>query len=127
MTKPKKSLYGRYREILGVLARYGYGWALAEINLGGKIPLGDRVRGVAEQDSQHQAERLRLAFEELGPTFIKLGQILSTRADMLTPAYIDELAKLQDAAPPVPYAQIESIIREELEASPQELLSLIHI
>ena len=46
-------------------------------------------------------EHLRLALEELGPTFIKLGQILSTRPDLLPPDFVSELSKLQDAAPPV--------------------------
>ena len=49
---------------------------------------------------------LRLALEELGTTFIKLGQILSTRADLLPPEYLAELTKLQDSAPPVPFDAI---------------------
>jgi ubiquinone biosynthesis protein len=60
------------------------------------------------------AERLRMALGELGATFIKLGQILSTRADLLPPVYQAELAKLQDQAPPVPVAAIRAAIEEEL-------------
>lgn len=61
-----------------------------------------------------QAEHLRLAFEELGATFIKLGQILSTRSDLLPPEFIHELSKLQDAVPPEPSSVIETQIEREL-------------
>ena len=57
---------------------------------------------------------LRLALEELGTTFIKLGQILSTRADLLPPDYLAELTKLQDSAPPVPFAEIQETLLTEL-------------
>lgn len=61
-----------------------------------------------------QPEHLRLALEELGTTFIKLGQVLSTRADLLPPEYQAELATLQDAAPPVPAENVREVLREEL-------------
>ncbi|HTM00534.1 MAG TPA: AarF/ABC1/UbiB kinase family protein [Candidatus Omnitrophota bacterium] len=61
-----------------------------------------------------QAERLRVAFGELGVTFIKLGQMLSTRADLLPPDVIAELSKLQDSAPPVPFEEIRRILMEDL-------------
>ena len=57
---------------------------------------------------------LRLALEELGTTFIKLGQILSTRADLLPPEYLAELTKLQDSAPPVPFDAIQQVLVAEL-------------
>ena len=66
---------------------------------------------------------MRLTLEELGPTFIKLGQLLSTRPDLVPPAYADELAKLQDDAPPVPVDEIRDAIRQELGAEPEELFS----
>ena len=59
-------------------------------------------------------EHLRLALEELGPTFMKLGQILSTRPDLVPERYGAELAKLQDAASPVPVEEIRAVLREEL-------------
>jgi ubiquinone biosynthesis protein len=65
-----------------------------------------------------QPQRLRLALGELGATFTKLGQTLSTRADILPPEYIAELSKLQDAAPPVPTASVLAIIERELEVAP---------
>lgn len=90
----------RYREIAAVLARHGIG------------VLGrDRARHVRE------------ACEELGTTFIKLGQMLSMRADLLPAEYRDELAKLQDDVPPVVFEDIEDVIVAELGASPELLFS----
>jgi ubiquinone biosynthesis protein len=68
-------------------------------------------------------ERLRLVLEELGPTFVKLGQLLSTRPDLLPPAYIAELSKLQDAAPPVSIEAITETIRAELGADPSQIFA----
>jgi len=62
-------------------------------------------------------QRLRLALEELGPTFIKLGQVLSTRPDLIPPSYVTELTKLQDAVPPEPWDPIREQIESELGGS----------
>ncbi len=59
-------------------------------------------------------KRIRLALEELGPSFIKLGQLMSTRADLFPPDYIEEFKKLQDRVPPVPFPEIKQVIEEEL-------------
>jgi ubiquinone biosynthesis protein len=69
--------------------------------------------------------RLRAALEELGPTFIKLGQMLATRPDVLPPAYVTELARLQDETTPVPFADLSAVIRSELGADPAELYGSI--
>ncbi len=66
-------------------------------------------------------ERLRLVFEELGPTFIKLGQLLSTRPDLIPADYLDELARLQDEVPAFSLAEVHAIFREELGRSPDEV------
>src|SRR3546814_4907955 len=66
------------------------------------------------------SQRLRFVLEELGPTFVKLGQLLSTRSDLLPPVYIAELSKLQDSGPPVPAEQIRETIRQELGAERSE-------
>ncbi|HEY8297414.1 MAG TPA: AarF/UbiB family protein [Candidatus Baltobacteraceae bacterium] len=102
----------RYREIMGVLAKHGLAAAGAGMRL---HPDGERA--------QLQAEQLRLACEELGTTFIKLGQILSTRGDLLPPQYRDELAKLQDSVAPLDAAIIVTEIENELGASTAELFA----
>jgi ubiquinone biosynthesis protein len=70
-----------------------------------------------------QAQHLRLALEELGPTFIKLGQILSTRDDLLPPDYIVELSRLREHAPPVPSDEVIAVVESELEAPVGDLFA----
>lgn len=99
----------RSREIASVLI--GHGWDyLRHSPDRGKV----KTKQTLQQRPQlTRPEHLRSALEELGTTFIKLGQILSTRADLLPPAYLAELSKLQDSAPAVPFAAIsETIVRE---------------
>lgn len=103
----------RYREIADVLARHGLSQVLAKAGFGRLVPRGrggTAVPGSPVGGPVH----VRLALEELGPTFMKLGQILSTRPDLIPEAYQAELAKLQDAAPPVPAEAIRAVVREEL-------------
>jgi ubiquinone biosynthesis protein len=89
----------RYRQIAEVLTRHGLGWLQGVSGLErfrpSRFDLGDRARA----ESLTPPERARLAIEELGATFIKLGQFLSTRADLMPLEYQTELAKLQDSAP----------------------------
>ena len=66
-------------------------------------------------------ERIRRTFEELGPSFIKLGQLMSTRADILPPRYIEELKKLQDRVPAIPFAEIQTVIEAELKRPLHEI------
>jgi ubiquinone biosynthesis protein len=66
-------------------------------------------------------KHIRLTLEELGPSFIKLGQLMSTRADLFPPEYIEELKKLQDAVPPVPFPAIKKVIEEELKRPLSEI------
>jgi ubiquinone biosynthesis protein len=100
----------RYREILAILARHGIGVVDDQIF---KHEAGDRAR----------AERLRRACEDLGPMFIKLGQLLSTRGDLLPNTYRTELAKLQDEVAPVPAHAIADVIREDLGDRPDQLFA----
>ena len=67
--------------------------------------------------------RVRLILEELGPSFVKLGQLMSTRADIFPPEYIEELRKLQDRVPPIPYSKIEKVIEEELKQPVAEIFT----
>ncbi len=114
----------RYRQIGDVLARHGLGFVVGVTGLGRWVPfhrglLGHQRRG----DPYRTPEHLRLALEELGPAFIKLGQVLSTRSDLLPPDYLAELSKLQDDAPPVPTSVIQSLIEQELGAGVGKLFA----
>jgi ubiquinone biosynthesis protein len=115
----------RYRVIAETLARHGLGVLLGASGIERYIPFHRSLARVAHR-SQHRystAAHVRLALEELGPAFVKLGQVLSTRPDLLPPAYITELAKLQDALSPVPEATIRQLLEAELGASVESLFA----
>lgn len=116
----------RYRQILVVLIKYGFGSILDRINLGSYLEMGihsisrnrhDQIEGLTDY------ERLRMALEELGPTFIKMGQILSTRPDLIPFELIQELSKLQDNVPPFPVTQAKEILEQELMAPMERFYS----
>jgi ubiquinone biosynthesis protein len=106
----------RYDQIGRILTRYGFGHVLTQLGIGRAITPGlERLR-FSSSEILHAtpAERMRMAVEELGPTFIKLGQILSTRGDLLPAEYIQELEKLQDTVPPTDFALIQARVEDEL-------------
>src|SRR5690606_3573051 len=98
----------RVREVSAVLMRHGFGEVVGRLGLSGKGK--ENNAPTSKRGHVSIAERIRLVLEELGPTFIKLGQLASTRADLLPPELIIELRKLQDAAPELPYQAIEQQI-----------------
>ena len=111
----RSHLLRRWREIASVLTRHGLGWFLAEVGSENLIPFERGWFGHPKRETPYgRAEHWRMAFGELGATFIKLGQMLSMRSDFLPPDYISELAKLQDAAPQVPFDRICEIVCDEL-------------
>jgi len=101
----------RYRHIARTLARHGLGYSLARAGLGALIPRG---RGGEPAPRGAGPRHLRLALQELGPAFIKLGQVLSTRADLLPPEVVEELARLHAEIPPVPFARLLPVLEAEL-------------
>ncbi len=114
----------RYREIIEVMGRHGFGQLVDLLQLRSYLALPRRLlRRGQSPPALGAPQRLRLALEEMGPTFVKLGQILSTRPDLVPPAYIVELAKLQDTVPPEPWESIRAQIEAELGAPPEELFA----
>ncbi|MEJ2689133.1 MAG: AarF/ABC1/UbiB kinase family protein [Deltaproteobacteria bacterium] len=113
----------RLGAITSVLAKHGFGNLISRLF----NPKGKRQKTTEGRPSDRELlstpRRLRLALEELGPSFIKLGQLLSTRADILPPAYIDELRKLQDQVAPVAFAKIKQVIEHELKRPLTEIFS----
>jgi ubiquinone biosynthesis protein len=120
----------RYHRILRVLFKYGFNDLVDRLHIDQYLESGLQMinRKPREQIARlSRPERLRLVFEELGPTFIKLGQLLSTRPDLIPADYLDELAKLQDDIPPFDVAEVRVIFQEELGRSPEELFHYFDI
>ena len=106
----------RYRQIVRVLFKYGFDNLLAYLNLTEFVARWHRLfrRENSVFVELKQAERMRLVLEELGPTFIKLGQALSIRTDLIPEAYALELRQLQDAVPPFDSEAAFEIIKKEM-------------
>lgn len=104
----------RYRQIVRVLLAHGLGGPIAPFDPRGRDTAAQEDVEPTERVISRRARLLRRAVEELGPTFIKLGQILSTRADLLSPVYIHELEQLQDAVPPDDGNAIREVVEQEL-------------
>ncbi|VVB95085.1 protein kinase UbiB [uncultured archaeon] len=121
----------RYREIVDVMMRHGFGYLVDRFGLRPMRSFRERIFRPGPLREQllilSEAERLRLALQELGPTFIKFGQILSTRHDLIPPEYIKELSKLQDNVPPFEYEQAKNLIEKETGKKIEEIfLSFDH-
>ncbi|MDR1145995.1 MAG: AarF/ABC1/UbiB kinase family protein [Verrucomicrobiales bacterium] len=110
----------RFKEIFGIAYRYGFADFLKLVRLRQLSELHTRRLGEAERLIQQRpaAERFRLALEELGPTYVKFGQILSSRRDLVNEEFYNELRKLQDHVPPFPGSAAKEIITEELGREP---------
>ncbi|MGW4018313.1 MULTISPECIES: AarF/ABC1/UbiB kinase family protein [Rhodococcus] len=105
----------RYRQIAETLSRHGLGFLTGAAGLQRWVPFHHGLLGHDRREQPYSSpEHLRLALEQLGPTFVKLGQVLSTRQDLLPESYRGELATLQDAAPPVPASTIVELVEHEL-------------
>lgn len=116
----------RYREIIQILLKYGFDDLIDRFRMDGASRRGwKRFRRKRKQEiiKRSRPERIRLVLEELGPTFIKLGQMLSTQIDLIPQEYIRELEKLQDDVKPFPVDQVREIIYNELNAPVESLFS----
>lgn len=106
----------RLQQIVNVLLKHGFGRFIDQIHLGRYIPFAKRLKAFGQWPAlkgPSVPERLRTAFEELGPTFIKLAQLLSSRPDLITAQYANEFKKLQDKVPPFPVEDAKRLIEEE--------------
>jgi ubiquinone biosynthesis protein len=112
---------GRISEIAQVAVRHGFGYFFETHRLTDLLP-GRPKLDEAMPPSQ-RGQHLREMLDELGPTFVKFGQLLSTRPDVVPPDIVSELQKLQDDVRPVPYDDVERVIREELELSVEQLFT----
>lgn len=102
---------GRLRTIVGVFARHGF------YNVAERIKLGQfiiaRLSPAANTEKYSTAERIRMSFEELGPAFVKLGQLLASRPDLVPEDFVLEFSKLHDQVRPLPFTVIEQVLSEE--------------
>jgi ubiquinone biosynthesis protein len=116
----------RIRHIVNVFLKHGFGQFIDQLNLHRFIPLRKRFKVFSRWEGIERhtiPERLRMAFSELGPSFIKLAQILSSRPDLITVEYADEFKKLQDKVPPFPSDQAIEIIESEFNITMKEIFS----
>ncbi len=116
----------RYTEIVSVFARHGFGFLMPGAGSRAWSQWSQRVaQPDAQQQTGHLAIRFRQALEELGPTFIKFGQILSTRPDLLPLPFITELSKLVDSVSPEPWETIHAQLTRELGQPPEAVFAFI--
>ena len=114
----------RYRQILAVLFKHGFDDLLERLKVDQFIAAGLQAiskRRTPPAEKLSRPQRLRMAFEELGPTYIKLGQILSTRPDLVPVDFANELAKLQDEVPPFPFSEVKAVVQAEFGMPPEAL------
>lgn len=112
----------RYRQIARVLTRHGMGFLVEQAGLADLLALPSRLlRRSKSEERFTKWERVRMALEELGPAFVKLGQILSIRPDLVPPPLIRELEKLQDEVSAFPPDEVREQVRRELGAEVEDL------
>ena len=114
----------RYRQILTVLIKYGFGDLVDRLHINQYLEIG--LQMIARQQREHvarmtRAERVRHILEELGPTFVKIGQVAASRPDLILPEFITELEKLCDNVPPFPFERVREIVESELGKPLEEL------
>jgi len=119
---------GRVQDIAAVLVRYGFGDLVRRVGMAGALERAGKVlhwSRVEELARLKPPERIRRILEELGPTFVKLGQVLATRVDLFGPEWLGEFQKLQDRAPAVDWEPIRRQLTEDLGAPPEEVFAWV--
>jgi ubiquinone biosynthesis protein len=119
MAQPATRNLSRLSEIAQVAVRHGFGYFFERHRLQDMLPFGARLS--TREEPSTRGERLREMLDELGPTFVKFGQLLSTRPDIVPPDILIELRKLQDEVTPVPFEAARRVIEEELELDLEKL------
>jgi ubiquinone biosynthesis protein len=117
---------GRLHEITSILIRYGFGDMVRRLGMAGALERTGKVlrwKQASELARLEPPVRVRRVLEEMGPTFVKLGQILATRVDLFSPEWIAEFEKLQDQAPAVAFEAICQQLEEDLGCAPQEVFA----
>ena len=117
---------GRLNEVASVLIRFGFGDLVRRLGLAGVLERAGKALRFGDAGESARLEppaRDRRALEELGPTFVKLGQVMATRMDLFPPEWIAEFEKLQDHVPALPFEQILEQLREDLGADPDEVFA----
>lgn len=117
------SMVRRYGSIVDILVKYGFGYFVDQMGLRSKSRLKSCFRKPSKVESMvgSSPERARKALEELGPTYVKFGQLLSMRQDLIPEEYAKEFTKLQNRVSPFPFEDVEAMIRSEFGASISEL------
>src|SRR3990167_3334110 len=117
----------RFNQILKILTKHGFGFAIQQLHLAdhviGRGIIKTRILRRFTEPPESRAVRLRKVLEELGPTFIKLGQILSVRPDLVPLDLCYELSKLQDRVPPFDYEDVKKQIKESFGSYPKKIRS----
>ena len=119
----------RYRQILTILFKFGFGDLIELLKIDQYIEVGLQLISKNRRhrlEKLSRAERVRMAFEELGPTYVKLGQILSTRPDLIPVDFTEELSKLQDKVPPFSFDSVKMTIEEEFNKPLGDLFAFIN-
>ncbi len=113
----------RLQEIVGVLVGYGVNNVVDKLGLRGVARLARWRAPPVDVSRMSQPERVRRAIEALGPTFVKLGQILASRPDLLAPHWIEELAKLHSQVSPLPYEAMRPQLEKGLGGAPEDVFA----
>jgi ubiquinone biosynthesis protein len=123
VTRTEGRNLGRISEIAQVAVRHGFGYFFETHKLTDLLPLRHKVLASEDGAASQRGQHLRELLDELGPTFVKFGQLLSTRPDIVPPDIIAELRKLQDDVRPFPFSQVERVVSEELDLSLEKLFT----